>query len=632
MASLTSHSNASAITGTTLVEWVRRAVRELHARRVEINALNVFPVPDADTGSNLAHTMDAALQAIEQLPVAEQASTKAVAAALALGSAKGARGNSGVVLSQVLRGIAQHLDGAEADGALIQRSLRTGYDYVMKALTEPVEGTVVTVLRSAAIAAEQDPRESMIDVLTSATEAARTALAHTPSQLPVLREAGVVDAGGRGLVILLETLLAQLQDQQALRPAHHVGITDLGSLVGATIVGQQRVPARESFGHPMNLAQLAKVYDDASTHDDTSAPAPEHSAPITTSAAMTTDYEAAATTALSVDTEATLAKCGSADAQVCAHTQPCHEHESHTSDRRDYLEVMFFIADADLDALRTQLQHLGDSLIVAEVMPGAATVHIHSHQAATVIETAYANGSVTDLRLEILPAAEEHVIPQGRTIIAVTPPGSLAKLYQQAGATVVAYDPAQTHDVVLDVVTAARETHAAEIILLPNGMLTRSELASVERSTQAFDQSVTILPTGCLVNGLAAIAVHDEQQSLAVDAYAMSEAVSAMRYARIIPAQKARLTHAGPCAKDDVLVITHEEVIAVTDSVLTACIQCVRALFKPGDEQITVLLDPDYVTDIQSEQIAAGLPPHVQVDISIYPATQLGSFAEIGVE
>ena len=189
-----------------LHEWAARTVEELQRRRVEINALNVFPVPDSDTGSNMAHTMESALAEANKGEVD-------VAEALAIGSVRGARGNSGMVLSQVLRGVADATTDSRVDGAVLADALTLAVTLVDRALAAPVEGTIITVLRAAATAANQaaeQPGAELHGILLAAVEAARKALAETPSQLPALREAGVVDAGGTGFVILLECLLAQV--------------------------------------------------------------------------------------------------------------------------------------------------------------------------------------------------------------------------------------------------------------------------------------------------------------------------------------------------------------------------------------------------------------------------------------
>lgn len=188
-------TNPPLFDGSRLLSWARRCATELERRRVEINNLNVFPVPDADTGSNMSHTMAAAVAEADAL--SPGASARDVASALAVGSMRGARGNSGVVLSQVMRGVAQSVSDERLTGAVVAQALAAGVEFVDRAIADPVEGTVITVLRAAAAAArEAEAGGDLSSVATAARDAAREALARTPSQLPALRDAGVVDAGG----------------------------------------------------------------------------------------------------------------------------------------------------------------------------------------------------------------------------------------------------------------------------------------------------------------------------------------------------------------------------------------------------------------------------------------------------
>jgi DAK2 domain fusion protein YloV len=186
--------------------WSRTAVDLLEAHRQEIDALNVYPVPDSDTGSNLVTTMraaDAALQAV----TADSAA--AALAALAAGAAHGALGNSGFIVSQILRGFADSTQH-DLDARAVPAGLDRGAALARTAVVVPVEGTILTVARAAADAAAG---ATLGDIVVNALTAADAALQRTPSQLADLAEAGVVDAGGRGLVVLLDALVRTVTGQ-----------------------------------------------------------------------------------------------------------------------------------------------------------------------------------------------------------------------------------------------------------------------------------------------------------------------------------------------------------------------------------------------------------------------------------
>ncbi|GAC1442702.1 MAG: DAK2 domain-containing protein [Mycobacteriales bacterium] len=188
---------------TAVRRWCVAGLEALTAARTEIDDLNVYPVPDGDTGTNLQLTMKSVADAVD----AAQADMAATATAMAHGALMGARGNSGVILSQLLRGLAEVLGAQdEATSECLQRALIRAAELSYSAVARPVEGTVLTVAREAAAAAAELGPTDLAAVVKAAAAAATAALARTPDQLPQLKAAGVVDAGGRGLCVLLDAL------------------------------------------------------------------------------------------------------------------------------------------------------------------------------------------------------------------------------------------------------------------------------------------------------------------------------------------------------------------------------------------------------------------------------------------
>ena len=194
------------------------ATRWLEMNCEAINALNVFPVPDGDTGINMLFTMRAAMEEVEK---GKGQDASSVAGALAWGALMGARGNSGVILSQILRGFSNGVEGESAiDGNSLARGLRQATTAAYKGVSKPVEGTILTVIKDASEAAHKASEESddLEDVLAAAVEEARQSVERTPSLLPILREAGVVDAGGQGLLVILEGALKALRNEPLVAP------------------------------------------------------------------------------------------------------------------------------------------------------------------------------------------------------------------------------------------------------------------------------------------------------------------------------------------------------------------------------------------------------------------------------
>lgn len=209
------------ITGLTLKNMLLVAARNLDQQKDIVNALNVFPVPDGDTGTNMSLTLNAA---VKELDRAENFEVRRLTSLLARGSLMGARGNSGVILSQFFRGFSDglaHVKG-DATGEDMARAFASAAKTTYRAVMKPVEGTMLTVARVAAETAEKVAEEGADaeGVVRAALQGAQEALADTPNILPVLKEAGVVDAGGQGLVCIFDGFVAGLttstEDLEAL--------------------------------------------------------------------------------------------------------------------------------------------------------------------------------------------------------------------------------------------------------------------------------------------------------------------------------------------------------------------------------------------------------------------------------
>jgi DAK2 domain fusion protein YloV len=203
------------ITARALLEASARALRD---RREEVDELNVFPVPDGDTGTNMDLTMDAVLAEVAELP--EDPSVKEVCHAVTHGSLMGARGNSGVILSQVLRGLCEVLvESDSVDPAVVAAALARAETVCYQAVRKPVEGTMLTVVKDCASVAKGAAEDGLdlAELLDAVSKEARESVQRTPDLLDVLKEAGVVDAGAFGLALLLEGLVAALEGHE-VRP------------------------------------------------------------------------------------------------------------------------------------------------------------------------------------------------------------------------------------------------------------------------------------------------------------------------------------------------------------------------------------------------------------------------------
>jgi DAK2 domain fusion protein YloV len=205
------------ISGQDLKEMFAAATSWLEKSAADIDALNVFPVPDGDCGTNMLLTMRSC---VEETGRTANGTVSSVASAMAKGSLMGARGNSGVILSQIWRGIAQSLDGKDSvDSSGLAQALRQASKTAYHGVSNPTEGTILTVIGDMATAAEArvaEGEKDVICILEASVDAARESVANTPNLLPILRETGVVDAGGQGLFTLLEGALFYLRGETEL--------------------------------------------------------------------------------------------------------------------------------------------------------------------------------------------------------------------------------------------------------------------------------------------------------------------------------------------------------------------------------------------------------------------------------
>ena len=231
------------ITGAMFRDGIISASNNISNNRAAVDALNIFPVPDGDTGTNMSMTIGAAARDVAMLP--DNCTLSEVAKTAASSLLRGARGNSGVILSLIFRGMSKGFKGLEAAGATdVVKALRSGSDAAYKAVMKPTEGTILTVIRKAAESAEElvesNPEADIETVCNTALEAAQKALDDTPNLLPVLKKAGVVDAGGQGLLLIFQGIksvfkngsIVQLIDGDGVKPVQSVSKSVVGDADG----------------------------------------------------------------------------------------------------------------------------------------------------------------------------------------------------------------------------------------------------------------------------------------------------------------------------------------------------------------------------------------------------------------
>ncbi|MCI0688393.1 MAG: DAK2 domain-containing protein [Sporichthyaceae bacterium] len=513
--------------------WCRVSLTALGHAREEIDALNVYPVPDGDTGTNLYLTMEAATDAAEATPADYELASalRAVVDAAMLG----ARGNSGVILSQLFRGFATGLgDSTELTGRSLASAMSAAADAGYTAVAVPVEGTILTVARQAALAADTAAQSvqgtgmaGLAFVAQAAARGAAEALARTPDQLEVLRRAGVVDAGGRGLCLILDSLVYAITDTT---PVSYPAV---------------RLPRLNPMPAPApELAPTGPGYEVMFLLD-------------------------AVDTAIPV-LEKRLSALG--DSLVVAGGDRLWNVHVHVDDPGAAIE-------AGVEAgrpHRIQITNLREA--VARRAEPDATHAAHATHAGHAADAALATSA---------PVPAGTAAP-ARTVVAVAAGPGIATLFREHGARVVDGGPGRrpaTADLLAGIAAAGTD----EVVLLPNDGDARATAEAAAARARAGGRRVTVIPTRSCVQGLAALAVHEPSRGFDEDVVAMSTAASGTGYGELTVAMREAITSAGVCRPGQVLGLVEGEVVVISDELLEAGYQVLSRLLARGGELVTLV-------------------------------------------
>jgi DAK2 domain fusion protein YloV len=568
-------SSLASLDAEALARWATYARDALGEARAEIDELNVYPVPDGDTGTNLHLTFVAAVEALaapDDIDLPDDAvrpdgsgqsgdtgrpdgvpGPAAVLGALAQGALMGARGNSGVILSQLLRGLADGVgQAAQVGPAELAAALAVGARAAYDAVARPVEGTMLTVARVAAeqaqrAAAAADPAADLGRIVTAAADGAREALRRTPEQLDVLARAGVVDAGGRGVCVVLDALATAVTGA-------------LPAVVDTTVPAHEVEAARPRSGLDV---------EDPDAHGPT-------------------------------------------------------------------YEVMYLLdARADtIPALRAALEPLGDSLVVVGAEP-TWNVHVHVDDVGAAVEAGVEAGRPHRIRVthfrDAARASVAELHPASRGVVSVVAGDGLAALFEAAGATVVVGGPGRRASTA-ELLTGLRQARARDLVVLPNDA---DSLAVAEAAAgKARDEGlrVAVIPTRASVQAMAALAVHDETRRFEDDVVAMTAAAGHCRHGGVTVAARAAVTMGGVCKPGDVLGIVDGDFAVIGDDLVEVAGTVVDRMLGSGGELVTLVRGADADADLADAVARRVRSARPEVDTVVYEGGQARYPLLIGVE
>jgi DAK2 domain fusion protein YloV len=462
----------SVFDGQDLKKAILAGAASLEEHREIINALNVFPVPDGDTGSNMSATMQAAIRAIVN---SKETSAGVIAARLAHGALLGARGNSGVILSQILRGLAQGLDKKQTFSApdlalALQEAQRLAYRAVIK----PVEGTILTVIRETAEAAQLSAQrgDDLVALMQEVIIAARQSVARTPELLPILKQAGVVDSGGQGLCSILEGVWHYVRgDSGQLAASTAVIDATMPGAVNPTItpspetaVKKGRVKIEEEFGYEVVFLLRGEKLDVNKIRQ-------------------------------------TIIDMGGVSTVVAGDEKmlKVHTHTSWPGKILDYAVGLGSLLDINIENLQEQsLTYAAES----EAEHAAAQEQPAAHQVATVA--------------------------------VVSGPG-FERVFRSVGLTAIVPGGQTMNPSTEELLTAVNSVDAGQVILLPNNS---NVILSARQVLNLSSKEVYIVPTETMPQGIAALLGFNFEADFETNCKAMTEAAQSIQTAEITTATR----------------------------------------------------------------------------------------------
>jgi uncharacterized protein len=521
--------------GVGLLDAYRAAVANLEAHVDEINALNVYPVPDGDTGSNMLATVKAALEEAEA--VAGQPAER-VAAAISFGALMGARGNSGVITSQIFRGMAEGLGGkSRFNGLDLAHALSLGAKTAYSAVAKPVEGTILTVIRESAdaavTAAERD--NDLEAVLTATVAAAERSVARTPSLLAILREAGVVDAGGQGIYRLFQGALLHLVGQAPAGAAR-------GHARGGAAVKPSTLVAHADEGFGYETMYLLQPNGSGSLDVDAIR---DHLESIGESVLVAGDSRAL---------------------------------KIHVHNERPDLVVAYGLGIGTLS--RISIENLDNQARDIRETRAAAFTGSETGDGATPGRSApdaaaAARRGVTATAVEV-PALG---------VVAVAPGDGLAAIFRDFGVAAVVHGGQSDNPSTGELLETIRGIDAREIIVLPNNpnvVLAARQVAALA------ERPVVVVPTRNAAEGFAALLAMDPSLDATGNATAMTEAARSIQSLVVTEAVRDATIGGRKVKRGQTIVLDPDDGLVAADGDREKAVLAAVSALQPGFELLTL--------------------------------------------
>ncbi|MBN9390121.1 MAG: DAK2 domain-containing protein [Chloroflexi bacterium] len=559
-------------TGANLREALFASARWLEQHTEAINALNVFPVPDGDTGTNMSRTMEAAVKELETSTKPED-TAEHISKRLAYGALMGARGNSGVILSQIIRGLADGLHGKNTfEAADLAHALTKAREMAYRAVIKPVEGTMLTVVREAAEAAEAAAKEknNLLFVLDRAVDAARESVAKSPTLLPALRDAGVVDAGGHGCFVMLEGALKFLRGEELVKH----GLSEVEK-------------ARPKFNPEA---------DDGHGHED--------------AFGYCTNFIMYAAAPINFDeVRDTLVGMGQSAVIVGDETMvKVHIHSEDPGKIISYATSLGSLGQIKLDNMQTQ----HEEAFLSRSKNGEKAEH-----------------AFDEMEQADLAEDEPHAAPPANvSVIAVVAGEGLSQAFKNFGANYVVQGGQTMNPSTQDLLKAVNKVPSDSVIILPNN---KNIVMVAQQIAALTEKKVKVVPTATIPQGITALSRFNYEASLDDNAANMQAAMADVRTGEVTRAVRTAMVNGISVTEGQWIGLLDDELSVAVESKEETVWQLLEKMDTAGHDLVTFyygqdVSEPEAQTMLaqvqekypaQSVELVQGGQPHYHYIISV---------------
>jgi DAK2 domain fusion protein YloV len=579
------------INGNDFIRMVEKGAQQLRENVEKVNALNVFPVPDGDTGTNMNLTLTSGVEELRRRPSSQ---ISKAADALAKGLLMGARGNSGVILSQLFRGFSKAVSEADSiDAIQLAAALQNGVDMAYKAVVKPVEGTILTVSKEAAKHAVQQAARmtNIVDLMSEVCHKGQEALAKTPDLLPVLKQVGVVDAGGQGLLFIYKCFLQALEQDEGNKGTE--GTEVLPSQTGRTAETEARYAAEPKRAQ----AKLA-----------------------------TEDIEFGYCTEFMV----TLLEQKQKLSGLTFDERIFREELSAFGDS------LLVVADEDLVKVHIHAEYPGSVMNHAMQYGDLSRIKIenmrdqHTHLLLEEAEELYGSDSnrtaASSQQTDDSPAADttpfvlsgNGLKPYG--FVAVSVGQGISDIFRSLGVDQVLHGGQTMNPSTEDIVNTVRKVPAQTVFVLPNN--SNIILAAGQAAELVDDKQIVVIPTKTVPQGIAAVLSFQENAKPGENADTMRQTAGTVQSGQVTFAVRDTTIDDINIKQGDYIGIHNSTIVTAEPDLVASCKKLVDSLLAGGAEIVTLYTGEEAVQEQTSELVTYIEQTYQDVDVEVHAGGQ----------